>query len=143
MVATGNKVIHVQTQINAPVEIVWKYWTTPEDIKRWNAASEEWHTTHAENNLQPGGRFLSRMEAKDGSRGFDFSSIYNSVIKLKHISYTLDDGRKVTVTFSSVDNKTELTESFEAESTNPVEMQRDGWKSILDNFRNYTESQIK
>ncbi len=133
-------VISVQTKIDAPIDIVWKCWTSPEDIVKWNNASEDWHTPKAENDLRVGGNFTFRMEAKDGSSGFDFGGIYNEVEKNKLIEYTIGDGRKVEIAFNRTNNKTEVVETFEAENVNPVDMQRNGWQSILDNFKKYTES---
>lgn len=132
--------ITVETTVKAPVEKVWKTWSTPEDIIQWNNASDDWHTTRAENDLRIGGKFLARMEAKDGSAGFDFGGIYDEVKPNELIGYTIGDGRKVKVTFSSGGDETKVTETFEAESTNPLEMQRAGWQAILDNFKKYTES---
>ncbi len=138
---TQNKtIITVENTINASVEKVWKYWTLPEHITQWNNASDDWHTPRAENDLRIGGSFLSRMEAKDGSFGFDFGGVYDSIIINKYIEYTLGDARKVKITFTPDGNKTKVTESFEAESTNPVEMQKGGWQAILDNFKKYTEA---
>ncbi len=134
------KTITVKTTVKAPVEKVWKNWSTPEDIVRWNNASDDWHTTRAENDLRAGGKFLARMEAKDGSAGFDFGGIYDEVKPNELIKYTLGDDRKVSVIFSSVGEETKVTETFEAEKTNPLEMQRAGWQAILDNFKKYTES---
>lgn len=131
--------ITIKATVNAPVETVWKYWTEPEHIKKWNNASEDWHTIAAENDLRVGGTFLSRMEAKDGSFGFDFSGIYDEIKLYEFIAYTLGDERKVKITFISEENKTEVTETFEAESTHSIEMQESGWQSILDNFKRYTE----
>jgi len=133
--------ITVETIVQAPVARVWKFWTNPEDIFHWNNASADWHTTRAENDLRPGGKFLSRMEAKDGSFGFDFWGEYTKIIPYKLIEYTLGDDRKVKIVFSVADNETFVVETFEAESTNPVEMQRNGWQSILNNFKKYVESQ--
>lgn len=135
------QVITIKAIVNAPVEKVWKSWTEPEHIKRWNAASADWHTTKAENDLRVGGAFLYRMEAKDGSFGFDFSGIYQVVELYKAIAYTLGD-RAVRIIFEDLGDKTEVTESFEAESTNPIEMQEAGWQSILNNFKSYTEGDI-
>ena len=132
--------ITVKAIINAPIEIIWKYWTTPEDIVKWNNASDDWHTPKAENDLQTGGKFTYRMEARDGSFGFDFGGSYTDIKTNKLIEYTIADGRKVRITFYDSGNKTEITETFEAESTNSVELQRRGWQSILDNFKKYTES---
>ncbi|WP_300596823.1 SRPBCC family protein [Niabella sp.] len=132
--------ITVETTINAPVEKVWEYWTEPEHIKKWNSASDDWHTPHAENDLRTGGRFSSRMEARDGSMGFDFGGIYDEVKNHEQIDYTMGDGRKVTILFAGADNQTSITETFDAEQTNPVEMQQAGWQAILDNFKRYSEA---
>lgn len=132
--------ITVKTTIEAPVEKVWKYWTAPEHIKKWNYASDDWHTPNAENDLRPGGKFVSRMEAKDGSFGFDFGGIYDEVKENKYIAYTLGDDRKVEITFSANGNETDIEETFEAENQNPIEMQRAGWQAILGNFKKYTET---
>ncbi|MEO5501793.1 MAG: SRPBCC family protein [Ginsengibacter sp.] len=135
----NNKTITIETTINAPVEKVWKCWTTPEDIMKWNNASPDWHTPSVKNDLRKGGKFIARMEAKDGSMGFDFAGTYDEVSLNKNISFTLEDNRKVTVIFSSSANSTRLVESFETESTNSEELQRTGWQSILDNFKKYVE----
>lgn len=139
---TGNKTrITVEATVKAPVEKVWKFWITPEHIMKWNNASDDWHTTRATNDMKVGGRFLSRMEAKDGSFGFDFSGTYDEVITYERIAYTMDDGRIVIITFSGHDsNETRITETFEAESENPVDMQKDGWQAILNNFKTYVET---
>ena len=134
--------ITVDTIINAPVEKVWKYWTLPEHIINWNNASPDWHTPKAENDLKPGGKFLSRMEAKDGSFGFDFGGVYDEVIIHKLISYTLGDGRKVKIIFSPIGFKTAVSETFETENTNPVEMQEAGWQAILNNFERHVEAKL-
>ncbi|MGD0583032.1 MAG: SRPBCC domain-containing protein [Bacteroidales bacterium] len=136
----GKEIINVRTEIRLPVSEVWKLWTTPQDIIRWNQASEDWHTPGAVNDLREGGQFIYRMEARDGSAGFDFVGTYEKVIPDKKIVYLIGDGRKVEVSFKETDNKTEISESFEAESINPVEMQKNGWQSILENFRKYAES---
>jgi uncharacterized protein YndB with AHSA1/START domain len=133
-------IITVRSSVDAPVEKVWRKWITPESIVKWNNASSDWHTPRATNDFRKDGRFSYRMEAKDGSMGFDFGGTYDRIIENKQIDYTIGDGRKVKVTFASDGNKTEIIESFEAENTNSVEMQRDGWQSILDNFKKYTES---
>jgi len=132
--------ITVKTTIEAPVEKVWEYWTAPEHIKKWNDASDDWHTPNTENDLRPGGKFVSRMEAKDGSFGFDFGGIYDEVKENKYIAYTLGDDRKVEITFSANGNETDIEETFEAENQNPIEMQRAGWQAILGNFKKYTET---
>jgi uncharacterized protein YndB with AHSA1/START domain len=135
--------ITIKATVNTNVRKVWEYWTEPECIKRWNTASEDWHTTIAENDLRVGGKFLSRMEAKDGSFGFDFGGVYDEVELHKLISYTLGDDRKVRIIFEENGNKTEITEIFEAESENSVELQKNGWQSILDNFKKYSEEVAK
>ena len=138
----NRETIIINTTVNAPIEKVWKYFNDPEHIKKWNNASEDWHTTSAENDLRPGGKFSYRMEAKNGSFGFDFYGIYDEVKLYDSIAYTLGDDRKVKITFVSEGNKTEITESFEAEATNSTELQRAGWQSILDNFKRYTEDTV-
>jgi uncharacterized protein YndB with AHSA1/START domain len=132
--------ISVRAKINAPIGKVWKYWTTPEDIVRWNNATDDLHTPKAVNDLREGGNFSYRMEAKDGSMGFDFGGTYKKVTINKQIDYTIGDGRKVKIIFSTLGNKTEVLETFEAEDINSIEMQRNGWQSILNNFKNYAES---
>jgi len=132
--------VTVETLIAAPIEEVWAAWNNPEDIKQWNAASDDWHTTAATVDLREGGTFSSRMEAKDGSMGFDFGGIYDAVELYKYIAYTMGDGRKVETSFTSRGDKTEVVETFEAESTHSLEMQKGGWQAILDNFKKYTES---
>jgi uncharacterized protein YndB with AHSA1/START domain len=142
--ATAQKsIITVQATINAPVEKVWKFWTGPEHIVNWNNASDDWHTPRAENDLRAGGRFLSRMEARDGSSGFDFAGKYTTVEHYRQIEYVLDDGRNVQVIFIPRGNVTTVTEAFEAEQTNTTEMQEAGWQAILDNFKKYTEASEK
>ena len=131
--------ISVKTTIDAPIDLVWKCWTNPEDIVNWNNASNDWHTPRAKNDLRVGGNFSYRMEAIDGSMGFDFWGIYNVIKENKLIGFTLGDGRKVEIAFNISKNKTEVTEIFEAENTHPLENQRNGWQSILDNFKRYTE----
>jgi uncharacterized protein YndB with AHSA1/START domain len=131
--------ITVSTNVKAPREKVWELWTRPEHITQWYFASDDWHAPRAENDLHIGGRFTTRMEAKDKSAGFDFGGTYTEVLPHERLGYTLDDGRKVTVTFKDKDGGTEVTEAFETEDENPIEMQRGGWQSILDNFRKYVE----
>ncbi|MBE0662069.1 MAG: SRPBCC family protein [Bacteroidales bacterium] len=133
-------IITVKATINAPIEKVWKLWTDPKHIIHWNNASDDWHTTKAENDLKPGGKFLSRMEAKDGSFGFDFTGTYENVEQPKKIKYLLDDGRRVKITFDSAGKTTTVTETFEAEQTNPLELQQNGWQAILDNFKKHVET---
>ena len=127
-------VITVENTIDAPVAKVWEFWTKPEHIIKWCNASDDWHTPRAENDLKVGGKFTSRMEAKDGSMGFD------AVRTNEYIEYTLGDDRKVKINFSAQGNKTKVVESFEAENTHSIEMQQGGWQAILDNFKKYTEA---
>jgi len=134
-----NQPITIKAIINAPVDKIWEFWTEPKHIEKWNNASEDWHTPHAENDLRVGGRFLSRMEAKDGSIGFEFYGIYDEVEFQKVIAYTLGDERKVRIVFKQEETSTLVTETFEAETTNSIEMQQRGWQAILDNFKKYTE----
>ncbi len=106
---------------------------------QWNAASDDWHTTQAENDLQVGGKFSSRMEAKDGSFGFDFGGTYTEIIPQDKITYTLEDDRTVSITFAQTPEGVTVTEQFEAETENEAALQRSGWQAILDNFKKYTE----
>lgn len=131
--------VTVQAVIQAPVEKVWTYWTAAEHITKWNQASDEWHAPRAENDLREGGKFLTRMEAKDGSMGFDFTGTYDIVNQHEQISYTMEDGRKVDITFIDQGNATQVVETFDAESTHSVEQQQAGWQAIMDNFKTYTE----
>ena len=132
--------VTVETTINAPVEKVWKSWSEPQHITKWCAASDDWHAPKAENDLRTGGTFSTRMEAKDGSFGFDFGGVYDNVKKNELIEYTMGDGRKVRVAFTPSGDTTKIVETFDAETTNPVDMQRTGWQAILDNFKRYTET---
>jgi uncharacterized protein YndB with AHSA1/START domain len=131
--------ITVETSVNAPVEKVWRMWSEPEHITKWNSASEDWHTPRAENDLRTGGKFNSRMEAKDGSAGFDFGGTYDEVRENEHIAYTMSDGRTVKVGFTADGDKTRVVETFDPESENPRDMQQGGWQAILDNFKKYVE----
>ena len=137
MPSNPKSVITVKTTVETTEEKVWSLWTDAKHIIHWNNASNDWHTTKAENDLRPGGKFLYRMEAKDGSMGFDFSGLYSIVEPFKTIKYTLDDGRKVEISFSENAGITDIVESFEAEDMNSIEMQSAGWQSILDNFKKY------
>lgn len=133
--------VTVSATVAKPVADVWKYYTEPRHITQWNAASDDWHSPRAENDLRVGGRFSSRMEAKDGSMGFDFEGIYTAVRNNEHFAYAMGDGRKVEVDFAPAGNGTKVTVVFDAETENPVEMQRGGWQAILDNFKTYAENQ--
>lgn len=140
MATTDKSTITVTTTVNAPVEKVWECWTEPAHITKWNSASDDWHTPHAENDLRDGGKFSSRMEAKDGSFGFDFGGVYDKVKTHELIAYTMGDGRKVEITFAGDGNTTKVIETFDPEATNSLEMQQGGWQAILDNFKKYTEA---
>ena len=133
--------ITVKAEVKKPVTQVWNLWTQPEHIIQWNNASPDWHSPKAENDLKTGGKFNIRMEAKDGSMGFDFAGVYDKVVVHKSIEYTIGDGRKVQINFSETEGKTLITETFEAEQENSIEMQRSGWQSIMDNFKRYSENQ--
>ena len=132
--------ITVEATINAPIDVVWKRWTTPDHIIKWNYASDDWHTPYAGNDLRKGGKFLYRMEARDGSFGFDFGGMYDRVVSKKLIEYTLGDGRKVKIGFTNHGKETRIVQSFEAEAEHTMEQQRDGWQSILNNFKKYVQS---
>jgi len=132
-------IITVESKINAPMEKVWKLWTTPKDIVKWNHASDDWHSPRAENDLRAGGIFNYRMEAKDGSVGFDFGGIYKKVKTNELIVYSIGDGRKVRIDFTGSGNETKIVETFEAENVFSIEQQQGGWQSILDNFKKYAE----
>lgn len=131
--------VTVQAVIQAPVEKVWRYWTEPEHITKWNQASDDWHAPRAENDLRVGGKFVTRMEAKDGSMGFDFGGEYDEVKQHEVIAYTMGDGRRVDIAFTAQGNETKVVEIFDAESSHPVEFQQAGWQAIMDNFKKYTE----
>jgi uncharacterized protein YndB with AHSA1/START domain len=143
MITANKTTIAVKTEINAPVEKVWSYWTDPKHIMNWNNASEDWYTPRAENDFRVGGRFNYRMEARDGNDGFDFAGEYTNIALLHQIKYTMDDGRTTQVYFSSDGNKTVVTEIVETEKLNSVELQMKGWQAILNNFRKYVEKSAK
>ncbi len=130
--------ITVETIVNAPIAKVWNAYTTPADIKQWNIASDDWHTTKATVDLREGGAFLSRMEAKDGSFGFDFAGTHTKIVPQKLIEYSFGD-RNGAVEFSSIANGVTVRSTFDAESEHPVEQQRQGWQAILNNFARHVE----
>ena len=138
---SDKNVIRVQVTVNAPIEKVWFFWTNPEFIIKWNNASDDWHTTKAENNLIVGGKFSSRMEAKDGSEGFDLWGTYDEIVYPERITYTMGDGRKAEIDFIDISDMTEIIESFEAETENSLELQQGGWQAILDNFKKLVENE--
>ncbi|WP_421799368.1 VOC family protein [Haliscomenobacter sp.] len=132
-------VITVRNTVKVPVEKAWKHWTTPEHIMQWNNASDDWHTPKAENDLRPGGRFVYTMAARDGSMSFDFGGTFDEVRPNERLTYTIDDGRKVEVTFKENGQSTEVIEAFEAENIHSHELQEAGWQAILDNFKKHVE----
>ena len=131
--------ITVETKIAAPIELVWDTWITPEDIKQWNAASDDWHTTAATVDLRVGGSFSSRMEAKDGSMGFDFGGIYTRILDRELIECSFGD-RVMLVEFQASQGEVTIRETFDAEGTHSEEQQRAGWQAILDSFARYVEA---
>jgi len=130
----------IEATVSAGTKKVWDYWNKPEHITKWNFAADDWHCPKAENDLRVGGKLKSRMEASDGSFGFDFEATYDEVTDQKKITYTIADGRKATTDFENLDGKTKITTVFDAENENPIEMQKAGWQAILDNFKKYVES---
>jgi uncharacterized protein YndB with AHSA1/START domain len=137
MVAEG---ILTEALIRRSCSEVWKLWTGPKHIVKWNSATEDWHCPRAENNLSAGGKFSYRMESRDGAVGYDFRGVYDEFIQGHKIAYTLDDGRKAEVTFTPAGNGTGLRQVFEPEQSVSADMQRAGWQSILDTFKAYAES---
>jgi|SRR5690606_14949604 uncharacterized protein YndB with AHSA1/START domain len=138
---TENKTrITVEATVNAPVEKVWACWNEPQHITKWAFASDDWHAPYSENDVRTGGKFKTTMAAKDGSFSFDFAGVYDNVVPNKVIEYTMPDGRQTSILFESNGNTTKITETFDAENENPVEMQREGWQAILNNFKKYTET---
>lgn len=131
--------ITIQATVNAGPSKVWTYYNTPEHITQWNFANDDWHCPQAENDLSVGGKLKTRMEAKDGSFGFDFEGIYDEVIDQQKISYSLADGRQCITEFVEKNGQTVVTTTFDAENQNPVDMQKAGWQAILDNFKKYVE----
>lgn len=131
--------ITIETTVTAPIEQVWRAYTTPEDIKQWNAASNDWHTTTATVDLRVGGVFSSRMEAKDGSTGFDFAGTYTKIVKHKLIEYSFGD-RTAQIAFADSPKGVGVHVTFDSESTNSIELQREGWQAILNNFKRHAEA---
>lgn len=134
--------IVVETLVKADLKTVWDTWNNPEDIKQWNAASDDWHTTSSVVDLRVGGRFSSRMEAKDGSAGFDFSATYTRVEPPHFLAFRLDDNREVTVQFKESAGGVLVREEFDVEEVNQPELQRQGWQAILNRFTRHTEAKI-
>jgi uncharacterized protein YndB with AHSA1/START domain len=136
----NTKSVTIKTSVNATLEMVWASWTLPQHITHWNFASSDWHCPSSTIDLKIGGRFSSRMEAKDGSFGFDFWGIYDEIVPRSLLSITLGDGRKMEVRFTQNENNVLVTESFETEDQNTTDRQREGWQAILDNYKSYTET---
>jgi uncharacterized protein YndB with AHSA1/START domain len=133
--------ITVQTVVNADLNQVWDAWNNPDDIKQWNSAQDDWHTTSSTVDLREGGKFSARMEAKDGSMGFDFEGTYTRVVPRSLIEYRMDDDREVTTEFAEhPSGGVRVTETFDAETENTPELQRQGWQAILDRFGRYVEA---
>jgi uncharacterized protein YndB with AHSA1/START domain len=132
--------ITIEALIAADIEKVWDYYNTPKHITNWNFASDDWHCPKAENDMKIGGIYNARMEAKDGSFGFDFKAIYDEIIPMAKVAYTLGDERKVVTMFEKQGIKTKVTTVFDAEGMNPIDMQKAGWQAILNNFKRYTEN---
>src|SRR5688500_18831012 len=132
--------ITVETNVKADLSKVWSAWNDPEAIKQWNAASDDWHTPRSSVDLREGGRFLARMEAKDGSEGFDFEGTYTRIVARQLIEYRMDDGRQVSIEFKEDAGRVRVRETFDAESQNTAELQRQGWQAILDNFARHVEA---
>ncbi|MFZ0431043.1 MAG: SRPBCC family protein [Acidobacteriota bacterium] len=128
-----------ETTVAAPIEEVWRAYTTPEDIMRWHAASDDWHTTAATVDLRVGGAFSSRMEARDGSMGFDFAGTYTNIVPHKLIEYSFGD-RTARIEFADQPRSVHVRVTFDSEPTHSIEQQRDGWQAILDNFARYVEA---
>lgn len=133
--------ITIETNVAAPIEAIWHAWTTPEQIKQWNAASDDWHTTDSKVDLRVGGQFTSRMEAKDGSMGFDFAGTYTTIVPHERIECEFG-GRSLKVEFIPTDNGVIVRETFDAEDTHSAEQQREGWQAILDRFKQHVENQL-
>lgn len=135
-----NEFIEVKVTVRASLDKVWECWNGPEHIVNWNFASDDWCAPRAEVNLKPGGQFVCRMEAKDGSMGFDFRGVYDVVKPMEFIEYTLEDDRKVSIEFLEGEGGIQVIEKFEAENENATELQQAGWQAILNNFKQYVES---
>ena len=137
-----NELRKVEIFVNKDMEKVWNYWTYPEHIVNWYFATDSWHCPSVINNLRVDGDFLFKMEAKDGSTGFDFTGTYKEIVKHKKIKYILTDGRKVEIEFKEKDGGVHIIQAFEPESTSDIKLQEQGWQSILDNFKTYAEGII-
>ncbi|MEO6916721.1 MAG: SRPBCC domain-containing protein [Chitinophagaceae bacterium] len=135
-----NEKITIETIIPASKSKVWDFYTKPEHITQWNYAADTWKCSEARNDLRDGGTYFARMEAKDGSFGFDFEAIYDEVTDQEKLTYTLSDGRQSTTTFEDLGGSTKVTTTFDTEGQNDPEMQKAGWQAILDNFKKYVDA---
>lgn len=140
METTAPTIITVEATVNAPVAKAWDTYTNPEHITKWNFASDDWQCPWAKNDMRVGGTYSARMEAKDGSFGFEFGATYTEINEGKNFTYVMGDGRKCTVSFTPQGNATHVAVTFDAENQNPVEMQKGGWQAILNNYKKYTEN---
>jgi uncharacterized protein YndB with AHSA1/START domain len=131
--------ITVEKLVNAKLDQVWRAWSNPDDINQWNAASDDWHTPRSAVDLREGGKFVVRMEARDGSEGFDFEGSYTRVVPNRLIEYRMSDGRECKVEFTERSGSVLVKETFDAETMNTPELQRQGWQAILDNFARHVE----
>ena len=134
--------ITISATVNATPEKVWHYWNLPEHVTQWNQATPDWHCPKVSSDLRVGGKFSATMAAKDGSFSFDFEGTYTEVIPNQLLRYTMPDGRKVEVNFAGEGNSTIITETFDPETENPIEMQEAGWQMILNSFKSYAESKV-
>jgi uncharacterized protein YndB with AHSA1/START domain len=132
--------ITVETVVKAPLNKVWNTWNNPSDIQQWNAPQDDWHTTKSAVDLREGGKFAARMEAKDGSEGFDFEGVYTRIVPKKAIEFRMSDGREVQIEFAERPGGVQVKETFDTENENTPEVQRQGWQAILDNFGQYVEA---
>jgi uncharacterized protein YndB with AHSA1/START domain len=134
-----SKVI-IQANVSANIKKAWEYYTQPAHITKWNFATDDWMCPDASNDMRIGGKYIARMEAKDGSFGFDFEAVYNEISDGEKFTYVMPDNREVNVIFNQNGDAIEVTVKFDAETENPIELQREGWQSILNNFKKYTET---
>jgi uncharacterized protein YndB with AHSA1/START domain len=132
--------ITINATIAANKEKVWDYYTQPQHITKWNFATPDWQCPSATNDMRIGGKYTARMEAKDGSFGFDFEAVYNEIVNGENFIYTMTDGRQVNAAFTGNDSNTDVSITFDAETQNSIELQRDGWQAILNNFKKYVEA---
>lgn len=131
----------IEVHVGTNAEKAWACYTDPQHITQWNFASPDWHCPSASNDLRVGGKYIARMEARDGSFGFDFEGIYSAVEQGHSLAYVLSDGRKVEVRFQPTAEGTRVEVEFDAENENPIELQKGGWQAILNNYAKHTDQQ--